>query len=70
MHYKPLTVLIFVLLVLMVALLFIYPSPFIIWLSIIGLPVLIAFQAWIVLRAKDESQYDSDDEKWYEDRHN
>ncbi len=68
MNYKTLTIWIFVVLVLLVALLFLFPTPFIIWLSIIGLPVLIVVQTIIVLRAKDESKHTFGDDKWYDDR--
>ena len=68
MHYKLLSAWIFALLALMVALLFIFPSPFFIWLSIIGLPVLIGVQTWVVLRAQEESKHEFNDDKWYEDR--
>jgi len=68
MNYKILTIWIFVALILLVALLFVFPTPFVIWLSIIGLPVLIIVQAVIVLRAKDESQHTFTDDKWYDDQ--
>lgn len=68
MNYKTLTIWIFVILVFLVALLFIFPTPFVIWLSIIGLPVLILVQTIIVLRAKDESKHNFTDDKWYDDR--
>ncbi|MCO6488535.1 MAG: hypothetical protein J5I98_08975 [Phaeodactylibacter sp.] len=68
MHYKTATAWIFVILMMMIFLLFIYPSPFIIGLGAIGLPVMILVQAVVVLRAKDESRHGFSDEKWYEDR--
>ena len=68
MHYTTATAWIFVILMLMVFFMILYPSPFVIGLGIIGLPVMILAQAIIVLRAKDESKHNFSDEKWYEDR--
>ncbi|MCB0559093.1 MAG: hypothetical protein KDD09_09130 [Phaeodactylibacter sp.] len=68
MHYKTATAWIFALLMLMVFLMIIHPSPFFIWLGAIGLPVMILVQAIVVLRAKEESNRQFSDEQWYEDR--
>ena len=68
MHYTTATAWIFLILMLMVFFMILYPSPFVIGLGIIGLPVMILAQAIIVLRAKDESKHNFSDEKWYEDR--
>lgn len=68
MHYKTLTAWIFVILVLLVFFMALYPTPFFIGLGFIGLPVLVLVQAVIVLRARDESKHTFSDEKWYEDR--
>ncbi|MCB9048212.1 MAG: hypothetical protein H6556_02180 [Lewinellaceae bacterium] len=53
---------------LIVFLLFISPTPFVIGLGVIGLPVMILIQAIVVLRAKDESRQGFSDEQWYEDK--
>lgn len=68
MHYKSLTVWIFIILLIMIALLFIYPTPLVIGICVVGLPIFVFIQAWIVLRAKDESKHKFDDDKWYEDK--
>ena len=68
MHYKTISAWIFAILVLMVFLMALYPSPFVIGLGFIGLPVLLLVQAIVVLRAKDESKHGFTDEKWYEDK--
>lgn len=59
---------IFVLLLLLVALLFLYPAAYIIGLSMIALPILIAVQALVILKAKDTTKPPTDD-PWYE-QHN
>lgn len=68
MHYKTITAWIFVILLLMVFLMFLYPTPFFIGLGMIGLPILVLVQALVVLRAREESRHGFSDEKWYEDR--
>ena len=68
MHYKTATAWIFAILMLIVFLLFISPTPFVIGLGVIGLPVMILIQAIVVLRAKDESRQGFSDEQWYEDK--
>ena len=53
---------------LMIFFLFLYPTPFMIGLGAVGLPMMILVQAVVVLRAREESQHSFSDEKWYEDR--
>lgn len=67
MHYKSLTVWIFTLLILLVALLFVIPTDFVIWLGMILLPILVVIQAVVILRAREESK-DTFKDKWY-DKH-
>lgn len=66
MQYKTVTLWIFVVLVAMVLLLIVYPTRPIIFLSVVGLPLLIALQAWAVLRAPDSSDKDFSDQNWYD----
>ena len=68
MHYKIASAWLFATLALLLFLMAVYPSPYVIWAGIIGLPVLILIQAIIVLRAKDEKPQHFEEEKWYEDR--
>jgi hypothetical protein len=65
MNYQTLTPWIFFALVLMVFLMAVHPSSFVIWLGFIGLPVLVLFQVFIVLKGKDEST-NSFGDKWYD----
>ncbi len=68
MHYKTTSAWIFVILALLVILMFLFPSKLTIWTGLIGLPVLVIYQAWIILRAEDSSPHEFTDDKWYEDR--
>ncbi len=66
-RYQVISVWIFVALLILVALLFLYPSSLVIWLSVAGLPLLLMIQVWVVLRSKDQVSPPSDeDEQWYE----
>ena len=67
MPYKSVTVWIFTLLALLVALMFLIPTPFVIGLGVVLLPVLVVIQTIVILRAKDESKHTFKD-KWY-DKH-
>lgn len=68
MHYKMVSAWIFAILVLLVFLMALYPSPLFIWAGFIGLPLLLLLQAVVILRAKDDSGRPPEEEKWYEDR--
>ncbi|HMN91414.1 MAG TPA: hypothetical protein PKD70_15755 [Saprospiraceae bacterium] len=66
-RYQVISVWIFVALLILVALLFLYPSSLVIWLSVAGLPLLLMVQVWVVLCSKDQVPPSSDDdEQWYE----
>ncbi len=45
-----------------------YPSNWIIGIGIIGIPILILAQAWIILRAKEESKKEFSDKDWYDNK--
>lgn len=68
MHYKTITIWIFTLLMLVIFLLILYPTTFLIWAGVAGLPLLLLVQVIAVLRSNDESQHTFSDDKWYEDR--
>lgn len=68
MHYKNAVIWIFVILLLSLALVMLYPSKWLIALGVMVLPALILVQAIIILRAKDTSEHTLEDDKWYEDR--
>lgn len=65
MNYKKFTLWIFVLLMLIVAAMFAFPNSITIGLGVIAIPVLVAVQAFIILRAKEESPQTFEDE-WYD----
>jgi len=65
MHYLSISAWIFAFLLLLVALLFIYPAIYIIGLIVIALPILIGVQAIIILKAKNQPKR-STDHRWYD----
>jgi hypothetical protein len=67
MHYKTVTIWIFTFLMLVIFLLIVYPTNFLIWVGVAGLPLLLLVQTIAVLRAGEESQHTFSDDKWYED---
>jgi len=68
MNYKTAVVWIFVILLLSLALVILYPSQWLIGLGVMVLPALMLVQAIIILRAKETSNNTFEDDKWYEDR--
>ena len=68
MNFKSVTVWIFVVLIVIIFLLIIYPTPFIIGAGVVGIPVLLIFQAYIILSANEESKKEFKDGQWY-DKH-
>ncbi len=66
MNYKSLSAWIFVLLVLSVVLMFLFPRDWVIGIGIFGIPVLILLQTVIILRAKEESKKEFSDKNWYD----
>jgi uncharacterized membrane protein YkvI len=68
MNYKNAVVWIFVILLLSLALVLLYPSEWLIGLGVMVLPLLILVQAIIILRAKESSEHTFEDDKWYEDK--
>lgn len=66
MHLKSITVWIFVLLMLLVALMFAFPTSLVIGISIVAIPILVAAQAFVILRSKEESDHTFSD-KWYDE---
>ena len=65
MNYKKYSIWIFVLLMLIVAAMFIFPNAVTIGLGAIVIPVLVALQAFVILRSEDHSQQSFEDE-WYD----
>lgn len=65
MHLKSITVWIFVLLMLLVALMFAFPTSVVIGIAIVAIPILVAIQAFVILRSKEESDQTFSD-KWYD----
>ncbi len=68
MNYKSLSAWIFVLLVLLVVLMFLFPRDWVIGLGIFGIPVLILLQTLIILRAKEQSNKEFSDKDWYDNQ--
>ncbi|MEL7120496.1 MAG: hypothetical protein AAFO07_13680 [Bacteroidota bacterium] len=66
MNFKSVTVWIFVILIIIIFLLLIYPTPMIIGVGVIGIPVLLILQAYIILSAKEESKKEFKDGQWYD----
>jgi uncharacterized membrane protein YkvI len=66
MQYKKLSVWIFVLLLLLIALMIFFPNAYTIGIGTMVVPVLVIFQTYIILKAKDESKHSFQD-KWYDD---
>ena len=53
MHYKTLSIWIFSTLALLVAMMAMFPSRAVIAVGVIGLPLLVLLQAYIILKARD-----------------
>jgi 4-hydroxybenzoate polyprenyltransferase len=68
MNYKVKTAWIFVALLLSIALMMLYPTKWVIGLGIVGVPLLIVYQAFLILRANEKSEHTFSDEKWYDDQ--
>lgn len=68
MNYLSVSAWIFAFLLLLVALLFVYPAIYVIGLSVIALPILIAVQAIIILKANDQPKRPAD-HRWYDHHH-
>lgn len=68
MHYKTATAWIFALLVLSVIVMILYPTPWVIGLGMLMVPVLLLIQTVVVLRASERSNKTFSDGHWYEDR--
>jgi 4-hydroxybenzoate polyprenyltransferase len=66
MRYKTRTLWIFVALIVLIALMIFFPNSVIIWLGIIATPILVGYQAYIILKADDESPNQFSDDKWYD----
>lgn len=67
MHYKTISVWIFISLLLCVAIMGLYPSSWAIGLGMLLVPVLLIVQAYVVLTAKEDSEHTFSEGKWYED---
>ena len=65
MNYLSVTVWVFIGLILMIGLMTFFPTPFIIGLGAVGVPVVIAVQTYMILRTKEPGDHSSED-KWYE----
>ncbi len=65
MHYLTISAWIFAFLLLMVALLFLYPAMYVIGFSVVFLPFVIVVQAVLILRSKDKPLKNSSN-RWYE----
>lgn len=65
MHYLTVSAWVFALLLLMIALLFLYPAIYIIGFSVMFLPLVIVIQAFVILRAKGGTPK-NEHNRWYE----
>ena len=69
MHYKVKTAWIFVILLLSIVSMILFPNNWTIAFGTIVIPILIFYQAWLILKADDKSEHTfSEEGKWYEDR--
>jgi uncharacterized membrane protein YkvI len=68
MYYKTITAWIFVILLLALAVVLLYPAQWLIGLGVTVLPFLLIVQLIVILRAKDTSKHTFEEDKWYEDR--
>lgn len=68
MHYSTWTVWIFVLLLLIVALMIAFPSNLMLIIGTASLPVIIAVQVYVILKAREQSQKKFSEGDWYEDQ--
>ncbi len=66
MHLKSITIWIFVLLMLLIALMFAFPTSLVIGIGIVAAPLLVAIQAFVILRSREESDRTFSD-KWYDE---
>lgn len=65
--YKIFTLWIFAALVVVILLLFVFPTAFVIGLAVGVIPILVILQALLILRAKEESKHRfDDDDRWYD----
>lgn len=67
MKYKTQTLWVFVVLLLIVALMIAIPSSVVLLIGTISIPILVFFQAIVILKAKEQSQKKFSDGEWYED---
>ncbi len=68
MHYSTWTIWIFVILLLIVALMIAFPSNLMLIIGTASLPVLIAVQVFVILKAREQSQKKFSEGDWYEDQ--
>jgi branched-subunit amino acid permease len=68
MHYSTWTIWIFVVLLLVVALMIAFPSNLMLIIGTALLPVLIAVQVYVILKAREQSQKKFSEGDWYEDQ--
>jgi uncharacterized membrane protein len=68
MHYSTWTIWIFVVLLLVVALMIAFPSNLMLIIGTALLPVLVAVQVYVILKAREQSQKKFSEGDWYEDQ--
>ena len=68
MHYSTWTIWIFVVLLLIVALMIAFPSNLMLIIGTALLPVLVAVQVYVILKAREQSQKKFSEGDWYEDQ--
>lgn len=66
MNYQTPTAWIFVLLVLIILFMGLFPTPTVIGLGIIVTPILVLIQTYIILTAQTPKDLPSPEEQWYE----
>jgi len=68
MHYTTWTIWIFVVLLLLVALMIAFPSNLMLIIGTATLPILVAVQVYVILKAREQSQKKFSEGDWYEDQ--
>jgi len=68
MHYSTWTIWIFVVLLLLVALMIAFPSNLMLIIGTVALPILVAVQVYVILKAREQSQKRFSEGDWYEDQ--
>ncbi len=66
MNYKQLSAWIFAVLMILVVLMILFPTSIMLIIGTVGLPILIAVQVFVILKAREQSHKHFGDGDWYD----